>query len=661
MTRQGPRFECSTGRPLRRMVGIAVISFGLSTVGWAEKPSHPLDGLTEQEHWTIYDVIKTSDNVPKNARFIRVLLREPPKQEVLGWDGNQAIRREAELVLRSEGRTFEAVVDITSKELKSWKEVMGVHAGEVWDDLLAPLQEAVEKHPKWQAAIKKRGITDPSVILVGPISPAFTDVSAGDTRRLMKLVAFDRHGTFNIFGRPIAGLVAIVDVDKKDVLAVLDTGPISIPKGPVDYDEGSVGELREAPAPLTMSQPRGPGFKVHGHEVNWQNWQFHFRIDPRVGPVISQVRYVDGGKVRSVLYQGHLSELFVPYMDPSMDWRDRAYLDLAENAGGIAVPLQSGVDCPDYATLFDTVVADVQGIPKRVPQAACLFELDPGSMAWRHQNLLNNLTEGRRSRVLVLRMIATLGNYDYVFDWIFQQNGAIRVRVGSTGIDQVKAVANKDLSSGESDAAYGRFVAPHTVAVNHDHYFCFRLDLDVDGIQNSFLREGLKVIQSPSGHGRKIWVVDPVVASTEREARMRMNLSKPALWRIINPAIMGAVGNPVSYHIRPLGTGQSLLSEADYPAQRGGFTKYHLWVTPLRKNERYADGKYPFRNGPDGLAYWSDQNRNIKETDIVAWYTMGFHHVPSSEDWPVYNVGWHSVTLAPYNFFDHNPAIDLPE
>jgi primary-amine oxidase len=39
---------------------------------------------------------------------------------------------------------------------------------------------------------------------------------------------------------------------------------------------------------------------------------------------------------------------------------------------------------------------------------------------------------------------------------------------------------------------------------------------------------------------------------------------------------------------------------------------------------------------------------------------MGFHHVPSSEDWPVYNLGWHEVALAPYNFFDRNPALDVP-
>ena len=63
-------------------------------------------------------------------------------------------------------------------------------------------------------------------------------------------------------------------------------------------------------------------------------------------------------------------------------------------------------------------------------------------MAWRHWDYLTNLTESRRARELVVRMIATLGNYDYVFDWVFRQDGTINVAVGSTGIDQVKGVAS---------------------------------------------------------------------------------------------------------------------------------------------------------------------------------------------------------------------------
>jgi primary-amine oxidase len=43
-------------------------------------------------------------------------------------------------------------------------------------------------------------------------------------------------------------------------------------------------------------------------------------------------------------------------------------------------------------------------------------------------------------------------------------------------------------------------------------------------------------------------------------------------------------------------------------------------------------------------------NRPIENTDIVAWYTVGFHHVPRAEDWPVMPVMWHDFVIGPFDF-----------
>src|SRR5262249_29459075 len=156
------------------------------------------------------------------------------------------------------------------------------------------------------------------------------------------------------------------------------------------------------------------------------NWTFHVRVDHRVGIVLSTVRYRDGNRDRPILYEGSLSELFVPYMDPASPWYAQNFLDAGEfSFGGLASTLEPGIDCPGNAVYFEALYAGDNGRPKAKPRVACLFERYAGDVSWRHQE--SGTTEARPKRDLIVRMIATLGNYDYMFDWAFQQDGTLRV------------------------------------------------------------------------------------------------------------------------------------------------------------------------------------------------------------------------------------------
>lgn len=94
------------------------------------------------------------------------------------------------------------------------------------------------------------------------------------------------------------------------------------------------------------------------------------------------------------------------------------------------------------------------------------------------------------------------------------------------------------------------------------------------------------------------------------------------------------------------------------PAAASGSGASH---TPYRYDERYAAGDYPtLSTAGQGLPAWTKANRPIEQTDIVLWYTIGMHHMVRAEDWPVMPVLWHSFELRPFDFFDRNPALDLP-
>ncbi len=630
----------------------------------AEAAGHPLDALSSLEYSAVIAALKRAGRVNDASRFPLITIREPDKSKVLQWKVGKALPRRAFAIVKNGRETFEAVIDLSTSRVTSWQPVVDIEPNVLLEEWTAA-QELVRSNPGWQAAVRKRGIDDFDEVVCVPLTVGYFGIAQDQGRRLVKVVSFDSRGTKNYWGRPIEGLTAVVDLNTREVVKLIDTGVVPVPDGPVDFDEASVGAPREPPNPISIAQSQGPSFNLRGHVVGWQKWSFHFRIDPRLGPVISLVRYNDNGRMRSILYQGALSELFVPYMDPGEGWYFRTYLDAGEyGVGRLAVPLEPGLDCPPNAVFFDAVFADDLGVSYTQQRAACLFERYSGDVAWRHYEAVNGQSEVRRRTELVLRFVCAVGNYDYIFDWVFRQDGSIQIAVGASGIEQVKAVRSRTTTDDEHgrDLAYGHMVAEHTVGINHDHFFCFRIDLDVDGPRNSFVREQLTTKRlGPQSPRRSIWVIDAQTAVHEQEARLRINLAKPALWRVYNPNSLGPLGYPVSYQLKPKGNAVSLLSPEDFPQRRAGFTDFHLWVTPYREGERYAAGTYPNQSkGGDGLPRWTSANRPIETTDIVLWYTLGFHHVVRAEDWPVLPTGWSQFELRPFDFFERNPALDLP-
>jgi primary-amine oxidase len=96
--------------------------------------------------------------------------------------------------------------------------------------------------------------------------------------------------------------------------------------------------------------------------------------------------------------------------------------------------------------------------------------------------------------------------------------------------------------------------------------------------------------------------------------------------------------------------------------RRNSYLHYQLSVTPHAPAERYAGGRFAMMSdGSDTLGAWTARDRPIGNRDIVAWYTVGFHHITRMEDWPVMPTHWFGFTLMPHNFFATNPAMTIRE
>ncbi len=651
------------------LIGLLLI---LSLLSKAQHPQHPMDPLNWQEHWTLLEVLDAQGKMDADTRFSMVNLQEPDKEMVWKWTPDQQPPRSAYALVRQKEKAYKAVVDLRARKITSWKELKDVQPNWLGEEFGSVIQ-AVKDHPDFLAALKKRGIEDAKFIDCICIPPGYYGTDEDTGRRIGHVHCNDARGVRNVWTRGIEGLTAVVDMHKKEVLRVVDEGVVEVPEVSADYDQGSIGPPRKVSGPLYTTQPIGPGFKRQGHVIEWQKWRFHVRPDHRVGLVISAVTYQDGEDRRPILYQGHLSEIFVPYMDPAFAWYHRNFLDAGEfTAGGLTKPLMPGIDCPDHTMYLDALVTGDNGRPMTMPRMIGIFERESGDMSWRHHtDAKSGSPEGRVKRDLVVRAAAVLGNYDYIFDWVFQQDGSIRVGVGATGIAETKMV-NQDnalasLSPGRAAPekaadAYGRFVDPNIVAVNHDHYFSYRLDLDIDGAANNLQLDRLVNKTLPADHPRRsVWVVDPKKVQKESEAKLTINYNRPTLWRMTSTTRRNHVGYPTSYQLMPGMNGNTLMSEDDYPRMRAGFINHHLWATPYNSDERYAAGEYPTLSSPgQGLPAWTRLDRRLDNQDVVLWYTIGMHHLVRAEDWPVMPVLWHEFELRPFDFFDENPAMDLP-
>ena len=286
-----------------------------------------------------------------------------------------------------------------------------------------------------------------------------------------------------------------------------------------------------------------------------------------------------------------------------------------------------------------------------------------------------------RSRELVVQFIITLANYEYVFAYKFDLAGSITVETRATGI-----VSVVNIDPGKT-SYYGNVVSPGVLAQNHQHIFALRVDPAIDGQNNTVVQEEshsvpISTERNPKGNLYEIRQ-NVIRKSQSFDAEPKHN----RIVKIQNTSKMNKIsGKPVAYKFTPSPSQLLLADSESVQNKRALFAQHHVWITKYKDNELYAGGKYTLQSQREigGLADAVARNEDVVDTDVVVWNVFGLTHNPRVEDWPVMYVEFaivlvgltrsppiltiyvhrpveiHQLMISPSDFFECNPAIDVP-
>ena len=583
------------------------------------KRIHPLDPPIAAEigHATTL-VKKVLSSVPT---FFTVCVQEPAKNHLSNHTELDSCMRTLKIVGtdypgpdKLDGG-FEALVDLTNDSVSLTR----IQEGQIpigFTDVVRVIG-IVKADPKWLATMARRGITGIENVQIDPWpAGGYQHPSIPQGHRAHRAISFVREDkTDNGYARPVPGLIAHVDLTLGKVVHLEDRGEVPLPPESGRYDLASQTTVREALKPLDISQSQGPSFDVEGNSIKWANWEFRVSVHPINGLVLHQVGYRDRDELRPILHRASLSDMVVPYgdTDPMHVWKHM--LDAGEASIGNCVnSLELGCDCLGEIHYLDHVTVKPVGSPRVVKNAICIHEEDYGVL-WKHTDGLSQTTEVRRSRRLVVSTFHTVGNYEYGFYWYLYLDGTIQMEVKLTVIVGVSAI-----NEGEERPEFAPLIAPNLTSPIHQHLFCFRLDMSINGDENSIYEVNAEPTpMGPENEDGTAFQANVRLLRTESEAKRDVDASTARYWKIVNPKRTNRLSAPVAYKLVPDNVPKLMARRSESQvAKRAGFAQHNLWVTPFEEDSICAAGDYPnLHPGGEGLPAWTSQNRSIEATDLV--------------------------------------------
>ncbi|XP_030234116.1 retina-specific copper amine oxidase isoform X1 [Gadus morhua] len=455
----------------------------------------------------------------------------------------------------------------------------------------------------------------------------------------------------------------------EDLRAQYEAGNVSkiVYKETPDY--GSLKpKVRPLQVPPLQYYPEGKRFSVENNHVLYLDWSFAFGLSSLTGMRAFDVRF----KGERIVYELSVQEAMSVYGSVTPGMALTKFLDSSIGIGRFAHELARGVDCPYDATYITTHRYMDVSAPVRYKNSICVFEHNTGQPLRRHfSDFFSNSYGGLVNSALVFRTITAIGNYDYMWDFVFYQNGALEAKVHATGYMSTSYLV-------KGSKKYGHQVADNVLGNIHTHFVNFKVDMDVLGVKNVFLTKDMKYTNvsmpwNPSHYAMVPQLVEEQL-TTEKAAALRYGTVTPRYLHVASRAL-NRWGHERSYRLQVTTFAGDPLPESAPEEKAMSWSRYKVAITKHKDAEQTSSSLYSQNDiwspAVDFSKYIADNESidNEKHStlsltqDLVAWITTGFLHIPHAEDVPntvtVGNGG--GVLLRPHNYFDVDPSSESPD
>ena len=409
----------------------------------------------------------------------------------------------------------------------------------------------VRANAEWQAAIRKRGIADPSKVMVDPWAAGLIDPEHESGRALGARARVHE-------GRQQERLRAADRRRRRAREHEHRSRSIEVTTAAcARCRRRSAGARREI-APAGSARRRrhcirrsrtAPSFTVRGQEVRWQKWRFRYTMHPREGARAAHGRLRGRGtRAADPVPRVALRDGSCPTAIPTSNWRWRSAFDVGEyGIGRLASSIEAGHRrAARTRTLIDATFADDDGEAVHAVRTRSASTSATAGCCGSTSSDTQKTNVAARARAGDL-FIATIGNYDYAINWIFHQDGIAR---GGCRAHGHHAAEGRDVKPRTTRPMHGgRVVAPgraDVVAPHHQHFFNFRLDFDVDGPANRRHEMNMNAVprgtDNPSGERDRDGGNAAGHRSRPRSATWTSRAARR--WAIVNPSVQNALGQP---------------------------------------------------------------------------------------------------------------------